>query len=61
MDGINKDLVKKAKRRIKRAILTRESVARVRNLGDNLYEYVYKHKSGFIRFRADKLGRLRLL
>jgi len=60
---INKDLIEKAKRRIKRSISTGEKVHRVRQISEKRYDYDVKHNfsDDTLHFRADKLGRLALI
>lgn len=58
----HKELLKKAKRRINRLIKTDTKQARVSSTDDvNVFEYKSKHHVSTLRFRKDRIGRLRQL
>lgn len=57
----DKEVVEKAKRRIKRFNKTGEKQARVRKIDDRTFEYKIKHHVRSIFFKKDILGRLRLV
>lgn len=61
MIGTDNELIKKARRRIKRFIKSGEKVARVQQLENGMFSYTVKHKQQYVQFKLDKLGRLRLL
>lgn len=54
-------MYEKEKRRIKRFIQTGKPVHRVRATADpKIFEYVTQHHVKSIKFKVDKIGRLRL-
>lgn len=57
----SKWVVNKAKRRIKRFIKLNKPVARVRQIGENVFEYKVRHHVTSLFFRRDKLNRLRII
>lgn len=60
MDSFDEELVAKAKRRIKRQILTGKRQHRVTEISEKIFQYRV-NRTTFLRFRADSLNRLRLL
>lgn len=60
MEVVDKDLVKKAKRRIKRQMKTGKHQARVEKMLDGRWAYKAKHHARILIFKSDKLGRLKL-
>jgi hypothetical protein len=57
----NDPIVVKAKRRIKRQILTEIRQHRVTKISDKLYAYRVKTGEDLLKFRVDSLNRVRLL
>jgi hypothetical protein len=55
------ELITKAKSRIKKMIATGKRQPRCRKIDDNTYEYKVEHHVKSLFFKADSLGRLRLV
>lgn len=57
----DKELIEKAKRRIKRQILTGVKQHRVNKVSDNRFTYRVKTGQELLRFGVDSLNRVRLI